>query len=98
MPKTIRTRKEASKMMNAVRHLRNSALHHHSIWHWGDLKQQHAAMRLLIAYICKSSDAIVEQLDRFPIIYSTGLDQCKKTADQILGVFVQTHNPAGEIK
>ncbi len=55
-------------------------------------------MRLLIAYICKSSDAIVEQLDRFPIIYSTGLDQCKKTADQILGVFVQTHNPAGEIK
>jgi hypothetical protein len=37
MPRTQRTRKEASKHMNTVRKLRNAALHHHSIWHWHDL-------------------------------------------------------------
>jgi len=84
IPKTIRTRGDVSKMMNAVRHMRNSALHHHSIWHWKDLKDQHNQMRLLISYICKASDAIAAQLDRFPSVHATGLDQCKKLVAQIL--------------
>src|SRR5205823_4717441 len=66
MPKTNRTRREASKLMNAVRRLRNASLHHHSIWHWSDLKAQHDQMRLLIGYICQSSSAIAAHLDRFP--------------------------------
>jgi len=84
MPKTIRTRREASKMMNAVRRLRNAALHHHSIWHWKDLKDQHAQMRLLIDYICEASAAIAAQLDRFPTVHASGLDACKKTTAIIL--------------
>jgi hypothetical protein len=92
MPKTIRTRREASKMMNAVRHLRNSALHHHSIWHWGDLERQHAAMRLLIAYICKVSDEIANQIDRFQAVYALGLEGCKKTTDKIFTALTQHSN------
>jgi hypothetical protein len=84
MPNTNRTRGEASKMMNAVRHLRNAALHHHSIWHWRDLKNQHAQMRQLIAYICKASDAMAVQLDRFPSVYATDLDESKKMVAHML--------------
>ena len=84
MPKTIRTRREASKLMNAVRRLRNASLHHHSIWHWHDLKDQHDQMRTLIEYICRSSSAMAAQLDRFPAVYSSGLLQSRNTADNIL--------------
>jgi Abi-like protein len=41
MPNQIRTRHEASTLMNNVRRLRNAALHHHSIWHWNDLRDRH---------------------------------------------------------
>jgi glutamine synthetase adenylyltransferase len=84
MPKTMRTRDEASAMMNSVRRLRNEALHHHSIWHWRDLKEKHAQMRKLISYICASSDRIASNLDRFPEIHSAGIGDCQKIAAQLL--------------
>lgn len=77
MPKQTRTRGDAAKLMNTVRRLRNAALHHHSIWHWRDLKDQHAQMRLLIDFICKSSSAIAGQIDRFPAVYNLGPKQCE---------------------
>ncbi len=40
MPKAIRTRSELSRRINSVRHLRNAVSHHHSIWHWRDLKER----------------------------------------------------------
>jgi len=76
MPKTIRTRGDASKMMNTVRKLRNAALHHHSIWHWKDLKEQHEKMITLIGYICDSSAFLVSKIDRFPVVYALGYKNC----------------------
>jgi hypothetical protein len=73
MPKTIRTRADASRLMNAVRRLRNAALHHHSIWHWQDLQSQHSQMQTLIGHICKPSAAIASRLDRFPTVFASGL-------------------------
>jgi hypothetical protein len=78
MPRTMRTRKDASKLMNAVRKLRNAALHHHSIWHWKDLKDQHDQMQLLIGYICNINASIAAQVDRFSTVYSDGHKQCEK--------------------
>jgi hypothetical protein len=83
MPKTIRTRGDASKLMNPVRKLRNAALHHHSIWHWGDLKDQHGKMITLIGYICDSSAFLVSKIDRFPIVYEVGYKNCGKFLDEI---------------
>jgi Abi-like protein len=84
MPKTTRTRGDAAKLMNTVRRLRNAALHHHSIWHWKDLNHQHAQMRLLISYLCKSSDFLAQQIDRFPNVYSLGPGPYKKIAAECL--------------
>jgi hypothetical protein len=84
MPKISRTRGDASVLMNGVRKLRNVALHHHSIWHWRDLKDQHNKMRLLISYICAPSATIAEQIDRFPVVHSNGMSECQKIASKIL--------------
>ena len=83
MPKTMRTRGDASKLMHTVRRLRNAALHHHSIWHWGDLQQQHLQMNLLISYICDSVAKMAKQMDRFPSVYSGGFKQFASAAANI---------------
>jgi hypothetical protein len=93
MPKISRTRADASIMMNRVRRLRNAALHHHSIWHWGDLKERHAQMRLLIGYICSPSAAIAEHTDRFPNIHASGIDECQKIASKILKSIQRPERP-----
>ncbi len=72
MPRSSRTRKEASKSMNTVRRLRNAALHHHSIWHWSDLQRQHGEMHELIYWICASASKLAKEIDRFPLVYSQG--------------------------
>jgi hypothetical protein len=78
MPKTMRTRGDASTLMNGVRKLRNAALHHHSIWHWSDLKDRHAQMRNLIGYICKSSAAMLLNLIDFQRFTQTEILNAKK--------------------
>ena len=84
MPKVLRTRADASKLMNGVRKLRNASLHHHSIWHWSDLKDRHGQMRRLIEYICTPSAKIAEHIDRFPTVYSVGMAECQQIASRIL--------------
>jgi len=78
MPNSLRTRKDASRLMNVVRKLRNAALHHHSIWHWGDLMEQHDKMEELIGHISNSSLVVFRKIDRFPQIYSDGYKQCEQ--------------------
>ncbi|HEY1663457.1 MAG TPA: hypothetical protein VGI03_13650 [Verrucomicrobiae bacterium] len=84
MPKLSRTRADASILMNGVRKLRNAALHHHSIWHWRDLKDRHNQMRLMIGYICAQSASAADQIDRFPVVQSIGMGECQKMAAKIL--------------
>ncbi len=84
MPKPIRLRREASKLMQTVRRLRNAALHHHSIWHWHDLKDQHAQMHTMIGYICTSIDIMAKRVDRFPAVYASGPNAFRDVADIIL--------------
>jgi hypothetical protein len=84
MPKTIRTRGNVSVLMNGVRKLRNAALHHHSIWHWDDLKERHNQIRALIGYICFSSSITADEIDRFPTVQSNGNGECQKIASKIL--------------
>jgi hypothetical protein len=84
MPKTIRTRGDVSVLMNSVRKLRNAALHHHSIWHWHDLKEQHNNIMELIGFICVASSITADQIDRFPTVHSNGVGECQKIASKIL--------------
>lgn len=90
MPKTSRTRGDASTLMNGVRKLRNAALHHHSIWHWHDLKDRHQQIRTLIGYICTPSAAVAGEIDRFSAVHSIGMAECQKVASRILTSFQKT--------
>ena len=72
MPRQMRTRSEASVVMNKVRRLRNAALHHHSIWHWSDLEEQHRSIHLILGWICESMSTIAISIDQFPKVLADG--------------------------
>ncbi len=72
MPNVIRNRKEISSRLNAVRSLRNASMHHHSIWHWRDLKAKHCIARDLISWINQPIHKTLQQVDRFPEVFAAG--------------------------
>lgn len=75
MPKAIRKREEISPPINRIRKLRNAALHHHSIWHWGDLREHHDDIHTVLEYICASTSLMAKRVDRFKTIHSGGHTQ-----------------------
>lgn len=72
MPKVIRTRGELSRRINPVRHLRNAVSHHHSIWHWRDLKKQHEEIYVLLRWMEPEFAEFIRKQDRFPDVLSKG--------------------------
>lgn len=72
MPKVIRTRGELSRRINPVRHLRNAVSHHHSIWHWRDLKKQHEEIYVLLAWMEPAFAEFIRNQDRFPVVLAKG--------------------------
>jgi hypothetical protein len=78
MPNHIRTRGEISARINGVRKLRNAAFHHHSIWHWNNLIQQHENGYVVIGWISPEMEKIAREVDRFHKILSEGTNPFKK--------------------
>ncbi len=72
MPNTIRTRNEISARINGVRRLRNAVFHHHSIWHWADLQQQHDDGYTVIGWIAPVMVSLTRSIDRFPSVHAGG--------------------------
>jgi hypothetical protein len=72
-PKRFRNRKALSPLLNRARHLRNRAFHHEPIWHWRDLREQHATLDL-VGWTSPPLRDTVEALDRFDAVYAAGLD------------------------
>ena len=87
VPKAHRTRAEISKRMNAARKLRNASFHHHSIWHWSDLKIQHHGIRDLIRWISPSLDEAAYAIDRFPKVFRLGPKECARIAGEAAQFF-----------
>jgi hypothetical protein len=73
-PKSRRSRKALSPLLNRVRLLRNRAFHHEPIWHWKDLPDQHALTLELIGWMSPPLRRTVEALDRFDAVHSAGLE------------------------
>jgi hypothetical protein len=72
MPNAIRTRGEISRRINSVRRLRNAVSHHHSIWHWRDLKDRHSEIYLLLDWIEPEFGRFIRGQDRFLDVLSAG--------------------------
>ncbi len=71
-PRSMRSRKQLSPLLNRVRHLRNRVFHHEPIWHWSDLVQQHAVAVDLIGWFSPALRATIEPGDRFRTVHSAG--------------------------
>jgi hypothetical protein len=74
-PRSKRSRKALSPLLNRVRNLRNRAFHHEPIWHWRDLRDQHALVLDLIGWMSLSLLDTVQLLDRFDAVHASGVDR-----------------------
>lgn len=77
-----RNRVDIADRMNRVRFLRNAASHHHSIWHWKDLDQHHAAILLLTGWISEPASRMAKTLDRFPQVLAAGPESFRPAVAQ----------------
>jgi hypothetical protein len=72
MPNPIRKRKEASRRINSIRRLRNAVSHHHSIWHWRDLRDRHAEIYMVLDWIEPEFSSFIRSQDRFLLRLNAG--------------------------
>jgi hypothetical protein len=77
MPRKIRTQKFVRRRIERVRKLRNRVFHHEPIWHWSDLKDQHAQTLEAIGWICPDWRYTVDTIDHFPKVHADGLKPFK---------------------
>ncbi|HEX2080651.1 MAG TPA: hypothetical protein VHG08_23305 [Longimicrobium sp.] len=71
-PRSMRSRKALSPLLNRIRHLRNRVFHHEPIWHWNDLAQQHQLALEMIGWFSPALRATIEPNDRFASIHAAG--------------------------
>lgn len=72
MPNAIRKRSELSRKINSVRKLRNAVSHHHSIWHWADLRLRHSEIYTLLDWIEPEFGSFIRSQDRFLTVLDAG--------------------------
>lgn len=71
-PRSMRSRKQLSPLLNRVRHLRNRVFHHEPIWHWNDLDHHHRTALDLIGWFSPVLLRTIEPADRFRQVYAAG--------------------------
>lgn len=71
-PRSMRSRKALSPLLNRIRHLRNRVFHHEPIWHWNDLPQQHQLALQMIGWFSPALRATIEPNDRFVSVHAAG--------------------------
>lgn len=83
-PRSMRSRKELSPLLNRIRLLRNRVFHHEPIWHWSNLLQQHAVALDLIGWFSPALRATIEPDDRFPRVYTAGPGPCLQRVHSLM--------------
>lgn len=83
-PRSQRSRKALSPLLNRVRHLRNRAFHHEPIWHWGDLAHQHVLVVDLLRWIAPELQATVASIDRFAHVHRKGVAPFRRRVNVLI--------------
>ncbi len=84
MPRQIRTRKNLSRRLNRIRHLRNRVFHHEPVWHWQDLARQHSETIETIGWISSELRDTMRIVDRFPVVYDAGSTVYQRSLERML--------------
>lgn len=72
------TRNDIEPILQQIKWLRDRISHHEPIWNIEDLSHIHTNILAIIGWINPSKLVLVKQFDRFPEVYSQGLEECKK--------------------
>jgi hypothetical protein len=83
-PRSVRTRKALSPMLNRVRHLRNRVFHHEPVWHWRDLHDQHALALDLLAWLSPELQSVLLPQVRFEVVHRTGVAPFREQVNTLL--------------
>lgn len=71
-PRHERQRKSLSRRLNRLRLLRNRVFHYEPIWHWHDLRVQHAEAVEFLTWLNADMATVLASVDRFSAIHSAG--------------------------
>jgi hypothetical protein len=71
-PRSVRSRKQLSPLLNRMRYLRNRVFHHEPIWHWNDLVEQHTLVLDLTGWFSPVLRKTIEPHDRFGAVHAAG--------------------------
>lgn len=71
-PRSIRSRKQLSPLLNRMRLLRNRIFHHEPVWHWSNLAQQHATALDLMGWFSPALRLTIEPGNRFGAVHAAG--------------------------
>jgi hypothetical protein len=71
-PRSMRSRKQLSPLLNRVRHLRNRIFHHEPIWHWSNLADHHGMALDLMGWFNPALRNTIEPHDRFRAVHAAG--------------------------
>ena len=82
------TRRQASRepvyqRLNRIRRLRNRVFHYEPIWHWPDLRERHRLILQTIGWISPAMLSLARLLDRFPSVYTGGIEPYANGIDNI---------------
>lgn len=77
LPAAQRTRRGVAQRFDRLRLLRNRVFHYEPIWHWHDLRQQHAEMLEALGWLCPELAHGVLATDRFLTIHAAGWRACR---------------------
>lgn len=73
----LRTRQNISRRLSPIRDLRNRVFHHEPIWYWQNLEERHFEILEAIGWINPEVRNVVQVIDRFPDVYTHGLDKSR---------------------
>lgn len=79
-PRSMRSRKQLSPLLNRMRLLRNRVFHHEPIWHWSNLAQQHTYAFDLMGWFNPTLRATIEAGDRFRAVRPDPVRSCSGCA------------------
>jgi len=89
--KYLRMREKVLKRLDDMRHLRNRVFHHEPIWDWPNLSQRHQELSEAINWINPTFYSAVRLLDRFPDIYTAGM----QPYSEMLEIYFQNYRADG---
>lgn len=83
-PRSVRSRTKLSPLINRVRLLRNRVFHYEPIWHWKDLRDQHALALHLLGWFSPDLLAALQPNARFTAVHGAGAQPFREQVTALL--------------